>query len=306
MVILLGGYSDATGRKIALLPPLIGAAARLLVAIVIVSFDLHPGFLIIASACEGFGGGVCTMLMASFSYISSVTNIRSRSRRVVIVEAVSGLALIVSDFYIGYAISMLGYAWTFVSLLGVIFVALCYFAFILPEAHPTSATATNKAEFFSLTHFRRLSALYVKDDEGGSGRRWKLRLTLLVFVVTSAVQLGRFDVQTLFMLSAPLCFTAVWIGYFYAVTHLVGYSTSLIVTHILVDYVGDWILIVIGLLSGVGYELIFGFSKNWIMLFVGKYTAVLSCFLLFGNKVIFEILSNIGSVDHKNNIEKPK
>jgi len=274
MVILLGGYSDATGRKAALLPPLVGATARLLLSVGIVSFDLHPGFLIIASVCEGFGGGICTMLMASFSYISSITDMHSRSRRVVILEAVNGLAFILSDFSIGYAISLLGYAWTFVILLGIIFATLCYVTFFLPKVESVSVITTEDTEFFSSKHFRRLFALYMNDDADGSGRHWKLRSTLLVFVVTSAIQLGQFDVQTLFLLSPPLCFTSVWIGYFYAVTDLVRYLTTLIVTHVLVDYVGDLILIVIGLLFGVGYELMFGLSQNRIMPFMGKYIIV--------------------------------
>jgi len=264
-----------------LLPPLIGAAARLLLAIAIVSFDLHPGFLILASVCDGFGGGICTMLMATFSYISSITDIRSRSRHVVIVEAANGLAFVVSNFSIGYGVIMLGYAWTFVILLGVVFSTLCYVTFVLSEVDPLSAAtaAEAKADFISSKHFRRLLALYVKDDPGSSGRHWKLRFTLLVLVVTSALQLVRFDVQTLFMLSPPLCFTSVWIGYFYAVTDLIGYITSLIMTHILVDYIGDLILIVVGFLSGLGYELMFGLSRNRYMLFMGKYITVHIFFL---------------------------
>lgn len=210
------------------------------------------------------------MLMASFSYISSITDMHSRTRRVIIVDAVNGLAFVLSNFSIGYAISLFGYAWTFVILLGIIFTALCYVTFVLPEVESVSATTTNDAEFFSSTHFRRLFALYMINDADGSGRHWKLRSTLLIFVVTSAIQLGQFDVQTLFMLSPPLCFTSIWIGYFYAVTNLVRYLTSLVATHILVDYVGDQILIVIGLLFGVGYELMFGLSQNRIMPFMAS------------------------------------
>jgi len=282
VVILLGGYSDAAGRKLALLPPLVGAAARLLLALAVVYFRLHPGYLIVASFGDGLGGGVITTLMASFAYISSVTDARSRSRRVVVVEAANGLAHVVSDVSVGYAIGALGYAWTFVALLGVILAALCYFVFVLPDVTPPVSAAENKAAaavFFTSKHFRQLLALYATDDAAASGRHWKLRFVLLIFVTTSVVQLGRFDVQTLFMLSAPLCFTSVWIGYFSAAAEFVGYLTSLAVTHLLVDYTGDQILIVIGLLSGMGYELVFGLSRSRLMLFMGKYISVVFLFL---------------------------
>jgi len=282
VIVLLGGYSNAAGCKNALVPPLIGAAARLLLSIIVVSCDLHFDLLILASACEGFTGGICAMLMASFSYIASITDTQTRSQRVVVVEVAAALAVFGSSLSTGYAIHLLGFAWTFVILLSIIFTSLSYVVFILPEVYPMSATAADTVEFFTLEHFRRLLALYVKDDANASGRQWKLRLTLLVVILTSAVQLGGYDVQTLFMLSEPFCFTPVLIGYFYAASELVPPIMSLIVTHIFVRHVGDLILIVVGLLSCTGYELMFGFSHNRIMLFMGKYTlSSLICLIIF-------------------------
>ena len=286
--VLLGGYSDATGRKLATIPPLVGAAARLLTLLAIILFDLHPGFLILSSLVDGFGGGVCTMLMASFSYIASITGTQSRSLRVIIVEVCSGLALVTSLLSVGYSVDVLGYAWTYIILLGVVFTALCYVVFILPEASPISATTTAyKANFFTTKHFTRTLALYVKDDADGSGRHWKLRLTLLLLVITSAVQLGSFDVMVLFLLSAPLCFTAEWIGYFFAFTQFIENLTSLIVTHVFVRHAGDLILIVVGLLFGIGNQLMFGLSTNRVMLFMGKYI----CSYLFLSGTLVRLVS---------------
>ena len=214
------------------------------------------------------------MLMASFSYISSVTSSQSRSRRVVVVEVSGGLAVVISYLYTGYAIRFLGYAWTFVFFLSIIFAALCYVVLVLSEANPVSAATTDKADLFTTKHFRQVLALYLKDDADGSRRHWKLRITLLLFGMTSAVHLGSFDVRTLFMLSAPLCFTSVWISYYYAISHLVMILTSLIMTHIFVHHVGDLILIIVGLLFGIGYELMFGLSTNRVMLFMGKYFSI--------------------------------
>jgi len=267
--VLWAGYSDATSRKLAVLPPLIGAAVRLLLFLAIIYFDMHPAFLIVASICDGFGGGMCAMLMASFSYIASVTGSHSRSWRVVIVEVSSGLAVAVSQLCIGYAVHYLGFAWTFVILLSTLFTALCYTVFILPEADVMSATATDSGQFFTTKHFRRVLTLYMNDGEDGSQRHWKLRFTLLLMALTCAVKIGDTDVETLFMLSAPLCFTAVWIGYFFATTFFIRSLVSLVVTHIFVRHVGDLILIVVGLMFGVAYQIMFGLSTNRLMLFTG-------------------------------------
>lgn len=271
MTVLLGGYSDATGRKVALVPPLIGAAVRLVLFIVIVFFDLHPGFLILASICDGLGGGMCAMFMASLSYVASITSHRSRSRRIVVVEYSAGLAVVTSNLSMGYAIHVLGYAWTFVVLIGILFIALCYVVFILRETEPVSAITADQAKFLTAEHFRRVLALYVKDDTAGLERHWKLRFTFLLVGMTSAIQVGGIDTETLFMLSAPLCFTAVWIGYFYAAEHFVKSLTTLVLTHVFVRHAGDLILVFVGLVFGAGYELMFGLSTNRVMLFMGKY-----------------------------------
>jgi len=274
------------------IPPLVGAAVRLLLFIIIIFFDLHPGFMIAASVCDGLGGGMCALLMASFSYITSITGTRSRSRRVVIVEFFSGLAIVVSNVSVGHAIDTLGFAWTFVMLLGFIVTALCYAVFILPEVDSMSTSSADRVDFFTAKHFRQVLALYVKDDSDGSHRHWKLRFTLLILGIASALQIGSIDVQTLFMLSAPLCLTAVWIGYYYATSHFVMILTTLVVTHIFAHRVGDLILVAVGLVFGTGYMVMFGLSTNRVMLFIGKYI-----FCSIAN-VLFQLLGN-NQVNHR-------
>jgi hypothetical protein len=84
----------------------------------------------------------------------------------------------------------------------------------------------------------------------------------------SALQMGRTDVQTLFMLAPPLCFTSIWIGYFYAVAYFVMNLCMLVFTHLVVKRMGDLWPIVVGLLSGAGYMLMFSLATNRIELFL--------------------------------------
>ena len=254
-----------------MIPPLVTAAVRLLLFLIIIFFDLHPGFMIAASFCDGLGGGMCALLMAVYSYITSVTGTRNRSRRVVIVEFSSGLAIVISNVSVGHAIDTLGFAWTFVMLLGFIVTALSYAVFVLPEVDSMSTYSADRVAFFTTTHFRQVLALYVKDDTDRSHRHWKLRFTLLVLGIASALLIGSTDVETLFMLSAPLCFSAVWIGYFYAASTFIKILTTLVVTHIFAHCVGDLILVAVGLVFGTGNMVMFGLSTNRVMVFMGKY-----------------------------------
>ena len=271
MSILIGGYSDSAGRKVAMVLPLVCTSVRLFLLIIIAFFDLHIGFLIPANMCEGFGGGITTLLMASFSYISNITSSRNRSTRIVLVELTMSVAGVSSFLYVGYAIKLFGYVWIFVAFLGLMFIGLCYVVFILQEVRPTSANPTDKAHLLTTEHFKRVLALYLKDDAEGSGRHWKLRFTFLVMAITIALQYGYVDIQTFFMLSPPLCFNSVWIGYFFAAALAVKILTTLVVTHIFVRYTGDLILIVVGLLFGIGDQLNFGLSTTRVMLFAGQY-----------------------------------
>ena len=257
-----------------LIPPLIGAALRLLLSIAIVSFDLHPVFLILPALCDGIGGGWCGMLMAVFSYVASVTDTCARSTRIVVVEFSIGVSIVISELSIGYAIAVLGYAWTFVILLGVIFAALCYAAFVLSNVASPAAVNGGPVTFFTTKHFRRVLSLYVRDDEAGTRRHLKLRLMLSILILTTAVQMGRVEVQTLFLLSPPICFSAIWVGYFFAVSYFIPSLMNLVVTHIFVRHVGDLALIVVGLLFGCAYHLMFGLATNRTTVFLGKFSSL--------------------------------
>jgi MFS family permease len=266
--ILLGGYSDHAGRKAAIIPPIIGAACRLMVFMFAFALNLHPAYLLISSVIDGIGGGTSTMLMACSAYISDVTDSQNRSMRIVIFQVCAGIALSASLIGLGYAIEILGYMWTFVILVGVLLLSLIYTVFILPETinrPPEDQSVT----FFNAKHFTRLLTLFVTNNEDHvTKRHWKLHFALVVVFLVSAVSMGRNDVQTLFMLAPPLCFTSIWIGYFYAVAYIITNMFMLVFTRLVVKRMGDLWPVVIGLLSGAGYMLMFSLATSRIELFL--------------------------------------
>jgi MFS family permease len=268
--ILLGGYSDLAGRKAAIISPLVGAAFRLLIFIFTVAFDLHPVFLIVSSVVDGIGGGTSTILMACSAYISDVSDNRTRSTRVVILEVSSGIALVTSVLGLGYALANLGFMWTFVILMGVLLLAMVYVVFVLPET-VNHLPESGAVQLFKVEHFTRLLKLFINSGEDHMTKhKWELRFALIVVFLVSAIQTGRTDVMTLFMLAPPLCFTSVWIGYFYAIAFFVMNLSMLIFTHPVVKRIGDLWPIVIGSLSGAGYMLMFGLATNSTELFLCK------------------------------------
>ena len=66
------------------------------------------------------------------------------------------------------------------------------------------------ARFFTLSHYKQIYNLYMRDD--GTRRRWKLQLSLLILFLICIPQVGNGQVLTFFQLDSPICFTSVDIG----------------------------------------------------------------------------------------------
>ncbi|XP_014666228.1 PREDICTED: proton-coupled folate transporter-like [Priapulus caudatus] len=86
--IYMGSWSDSFGRKPAMLAPCIGQ----FLLVVSVLFSLYYknswiGYILIGVFLSGFSGQYAALLMSVFSYLADVTDVKSRSVRVAILEA---------------------------------------------------------------------------------------------------------------------------------------------------------------------------------------------------------------------------
>lgn len=205
----LGSFSDKAGRKVALIPPLVGGILRFLVSVVLIVFSLPLELLILAAFLEACSGGVSTFLMGSFASISDITTPEQRSFRIFILEVALGIGNFVSQIATGYVINLLGFMYPLIILGGIHVINLLYTVFLLPESRKGDL---RNVSLFSREHFRKMWQLYTKDDE--SRRRWKLQLCLFLLFITVMVQLGSSDCIVYFLISFPLCFTPVLIGYY--------------------------------------------------------------------------------------------
>jgi len=246
---------------------------RMLIFIFVHAFNLHLGFLIVASALDGMAGGACSILMACFSYVSDVTDSRQRSAGIVLLEFCIGISVVVSILGTGFGIAYLGFLWMFVVLLGLVLLSLAYAVFLLPETVVRSP-ANDAFRLFETSHFTRLFALFCRNDTDSVAQhhqKLSLRFCLIVVFFLTSVELGRSDVMTLFMLAPPLSFNSVWIGYYSAWAYFILNICMISATHLLVKRFGDLKLVVVGLLSATGYMLTFGLATTKFVLFSGMY-----------------------------------
>ena len=207
VTIQLGAYSDKMGRKLTLLSPLAGGIIRCLLSVVVIQLKLPLAALSIGYFVEGCLGGVSTLVAGCFSYIADITTHQERSMRIFILEVSLGVGVVTSEVAVGYLIRELGFMYPIVILGSLHVLNILYVIFVLEE----SVVKDRSAKFFSCSQYAKMLTVYGRDN--GTGRRWKLDLTLLILFLACVVQLGGKDVATYFQLDSPICFDSVDIGY---------------------------------------------------------------------------------------------
>lgn len=114
--LFLGSWSDRHGRKVPMVLPLLGNLLGALVYVINAQMMTLPSsYILFAGLPIALTGGMSTLLMACFSYISDITKLRARTTRVALVDLGfslgSPVGLLLGDFlyyYVGY----LGIYWT--------------------------------------------------------------------------------------------------------------------------------------------------------------------------------------------------
>ena len=263
-LILLGSYSDRGGRKVAIIVPQVGALIRCISVLAIIYFDWPLFVIVIGAFLEGLTGGISMVISAGFSYVADITS-NNRSFKMTFLESCFGLGTMVSQVAAGYLIASLGYFYPFLILAIIILLDLGIAACFLPE----TVTRDPGARFWSLGHFRKAFNLYCRDN--GTGRRWKLLLSLSIVFFTCLVTLGRTDVQIFYLLDVPFCWSPVLIGYFGAMFMLIAAPAAVLMTKLTQSTFGDSGLMLIGTISGVAYQAVMAFSVTTLLVFMGKF-----------------------------------
>ena len=165
-----GSYSDYIGRKRALLLPVIGSLARVIIAIVAVSLKLNIFLLYLGCIIDGLFGGPAVFLGAVFAYIADITNMDNRSQRTAVIQAMVVFGPALSQLVVGYTIDYAGFLFAYIIAACVIVINLLYIKFWVLE----SVQTLRPCSFFRLQHVKNTVMLFFRDD--GTGRLWKLQV----------------------------------------------------------------------------------------------------------------------------------
>ena len=262
---MLGPYSDRQGRKVAIIVPQIGTLLRCISALAVIYFDLPLYVMLIGAFIEGASGGIFMVVSAGFSYVADITKHENRSFRITVLDSFFSIGITVSQVATGYLIASVGYFYPFLILTAIILLDLVVAAIFLPE----TVTKDPLVRFWSLGHFRKAFNLYFRDN--GTGRRWKLLLSLVIVFLSCSVTYASFDIQTFYLIDVPFCLSSIQIGYFGAMLSCISAPVSMLMTKFTLSIFGDSGLLLIGAISTTCYEVVMTFSTRRFLIFMGKF-----------------------------------
>lgn len=150
--LLLVSYSDYCGRKVAIVPPLVGDTLFSLSYVLVSRFTFSLNYLLAASFLTGLMGGPTTLIGGCFAYVADLCGEDPEGQKTVrmarldmILGVLSGLASLCTGFYIEAA----GFTWPFLTAAFMHLVNLLYVLVFLKESlvlpNPILSTSSRSA-----------------------------------------------------------------------------------------------------------------------------------------------------------------
>lgn len=97
LVPLLGSWSDLAGRRPILIISNLGLAVQAVVNLLVLYLKLPLVYLLVARLLSGLTGEFNSVLAGCFSYVADISDQRSRTFRVAILEACLGISMMLAS-----------------------------------------------------------------------------------------------------------------------------------------------------------------------------------------------------------------
>ena len=268
-ILIICSYGDRVGRKCGLLLPGIGGAIRALVYLVVDYTGFPVGAVIVGNLIEGFLGYQLTFMASAYTYIADIVPYENITIRFAILNSIYLLSCTVSGMASGHMIEGLGFNGTFWILAFLFVVSSVYVIFVVPESLPDDrrrkTLSTSEMFWVTVNAFR----IYIKPREQPRAR-FQLGMLLLISVILSIILLSMVNLETLYVLGPPYCFTSVKIGYFIALFSLIGVVAPVIAIPLFQLCITDDMFGIFASLSGLAAYLLQGLATNSTQLFLGE------------------------------------
>ena len=217
--LIICAYTDRCGRRIGLALPCLAGMFKCVYVCLALYFVTQVEYLMIGEIIEGLGGSIMTAQSCANLYLSDVLTTRQLAFRFMLIQGLHFLATSIGNVSIGFLIKYIGYSNSFWTIFAIYALGVLYILLVLPESVPAFSKKP-----FNLGHVLAdaigVFKIYIRKGRHIAYTNVKLSLMLMVVILDNIVILGRNDVDILYMLGSPFCWSSVTIGYFQAVKYL--------------------------------------------------------------------------------------
>ena len=212
--LLICSYTDVVGRRWGILLPCVGGALKGFAFLVVAYKGIsYVSLLYVGEVLEGIGGSIMTAQNVAVAYVSDISHPDTRTFRFTIIQCLHYLGTALGNLFMGYLINTTGYIGSLWYTIALYVLCLLWVLFLLPESVAIGKTVSNFSPTATFNGAIMVFTLYAKKT-----RPFLDRVVLLVMLVPvimdDLILLGRNDVDTLYMLAVPFCWTSIVIGLF--------------------------------------------------------------------------------------------
>lgn len=264
--IVLGSSTDKFGRKFLFILPCMGTFIRMCVSVLGIYLNFDLKYYLIGYVIDGLTGQLATMLLVCFTYVADITayNGKQRSFGITMIELSIGIGLAIFSFTTGYFIQHFGFFYPMMSA-GLMVSASAVIVLFIPESFPKEKRNPHE----SIT--AKMKTVY--DLFWGSfnrGRRWMYNTLMVIFMLTMFTVFGRSNVEPLYQLDAPFCWSPEKLGYFGALKSLVQQIFGMGMIKVLQMVMSDEAIAMLGCASLAMSFTLEGFAKTDVIMYIGK------------------------------------
>ncbi|XP_051540028.1 solute carrier family 46 member 3-like isoform X1 [Myxocyprinus asiaticus] len=282
--LLLVSYSDHCGRKVAIVPPLVGDALFALSYVLVSRFSFNLNYLLATSFLAGLMGGATSLIGGCFAYLADLCGEGPGGQKTVrmarldmILGVLSGLASLCTGFYIKAA----GFTWPFLTAVLLHLLNILYVLGVLKESLP-SVSLSISSPGSVVPHLRqsetlnaRLQGVYLLFAASTRRRNIVLLVMLAAFAFFKLAMQGGMSIFILYELNTPLCWSEVLVGYGSALSTAI-YLVSFAGVTLLSRCLPDTHIILVGLMSVAAGLTMAAFAKSTLLMFLVRLPLLLS------------------------------
>ncbi|XP_067681654.1 lysosomal proton-coupled steroid conjugate and bile acid symporter SLC46A3-like [Haliotis asinina] len=263
--IMLGAYSDSVGRKFLFVAPMTGQLIRSAFTSVIIKCRLDLNFLFLSEGIDGLLGSYYGILLASYTFTADNTPATgSRTIGIAVVDLTEFFATSLVSIASGYFIQDVNFFYPALTATLVCLVALLIVTLFLPTR--TYARERRSTWMSPVEGLKRVFGFYVLDNSALKKACFILILLTFVFNVISA--LGGSNIDTLFLLNAPFCWTPEKLAYYMTAFTVLCPLIGVPLTRLLQVCLIDEVIAVIATTAAVASDVIHSFASTDVIMYI--------------------------------------